>query len=202
MLDLKFLRTHRDRVEAGIALKGMSVDLARFYQIEERRLALLHQSEQLKASRNAASEEIAKLKKSGQDASGPIAEMRAVGDRIKELDEQLRQLEEESLNLAAWIPNLPHASVPPGRDATNNQVVRQVGDIPRFDFQPKPHWDLATNLGLLDFERASKIAGSGFLLFTGMGARLERALIGFMLDFHTTKHGYTEMSPPHVVRRA
>ena len=128
--------------------------------------------------------------------------MRALGDRVKELDEQLRQLEEESLNLAAWIPNLPHASVPPGRDAANNQVVRQVGELPKFDFEPKPHWELATNLGLLDFERASKIAGSGFLLFTGSGARLERALISFMLDFHTTKHGYTEMSPPHVVRRA
>ncbi|HTR96896.1 MAG TPA: serine--tRNA ligase [Candidatus Acidoferrales bacterium] len=201
MLDLKFLRNHRDKVEAGIALKGMSVDLSRFYQIEERRLSLLHENEQLKAKRNAASDDIARLKKSGQDAAAPIAEMRVLGERVKDLDEQLRQLEEESQSLAAWIPNLPHPSVPPGQDAAQNQVVRQVGQVPRFDFEPKPHWDLATRLGLLDFERATKIAGAGFLLFTGPGARLERALISFMLDFHVEKHGYREYAPPHVVRR-
>lgn len=202
MHDLKFLRSHRDQVEAGIALKGMQVDLARFYQIEERRLAVLHESEQLKARRNAASEEIARLKKAGDDAAGPIADMRALGERVKELDQELRRLEAESLDLAAWIPNLPHASVPPGRDASQNQVVRTWGEPPRFAFEPRPHWDLATRLGLLDFERASKISGSGFLLFTGRGARLERALINFMLDLHVDRHGYTEVSPPHVVRRA
>ena len=202
MLDLKFLRNNRDKVEAGIALKGMTVDLARFYQIEERRLQLIHEAEQLKARRNAASEDIAKLKKSGEDASAQIAEMRALGDRVKELDAELRQLEEESLNLSAWIPNLPHPSVPPGRDAAQNQTVRTWGERPKFDFEPKPHWDIATHLGLLDFERASKISGSGFLLFTGAGAKLERALINFMLDFHIDKHGYREVSPPHVVRRA
>ncbi len=202
MHDLKFLRGNRDKVEAGIALKGMTVDLTRFYQIEERRLALLHETEQLKARRNSASEEIAALKKSGQDASAQIAEMRALGDRVKELDAELRTLEEESTTLAAWIPQLPHASVPPGRDAAQNQLVRTWGEPPKFGFEPKPHWDLATSLGLLDFDRATKIAGSGFLLFTGLGARIERALINFMLDFHTTKHGYTEYSPPHVIRRA
>ena len=112
------------------------------------------------------------------------------------------QTSEQGITLAGWIPNLPHPSVPPGQDATQNQFVRQVGAIPKFDFEPKPHWELATSLGLLDFERASKISGSGFLLFTGMGARLERALIQFMLDFHVDKHGYREYSPPHVVRRA
>ena len=202
MLDLKFLRAHRDKVEAGIALKGMTVDLARFYQIEDKRLALLHETEQLKAHRNSASEAIAQLKKTGQDASAQIAEMRAVGDKVKELDEQLRTLEEESVSLAAWFPNMPHSSVPPGRDAAQNQVVRHWGEKPKFDFEPKAHWDLATDLGLLDFERASKISGSGFLLFTGMGARLERALISVLLDFHTTRHGYTEYSVPHVIRRA
>ena len=171
MHDLKFLRQHRDKVEAGIALKGAQLDLSRFYQIEERRLALLHETEQLKAKRNAASEEIARLKKTGAAAAGPITAMRELGDRVKELDQELRQLEEESTNLAAWIPNLPHPSVPPGSDATQNQVLRTWGTIRTFDFAPKPHWDLATNLGLLDFERAAKISGSGFLLFTGMGAR-------------------------------
>ena len=202
MLDLKFLRTHRDKVEAGIALKGASVDLARFYQIEERRLAVLHETEQLKAKRNSASEHIADKKKKGDDASADIAEMRELGDKVKDLDTELRQLEEESLSLSAWFPNLPHPSVPPGQDASQNQVVRHWGEKPSFDFEPKAHWDLATNLGLLDFERASKISGSGFLLFTGRGAKLERALINFMLDFHVEKHGYMEVSPPHVVRRA
>ena len=202
MHDLKFLRQHRDKVEAGIALKGVHLDLTRFYQIEERRLALLHETEQLKAKRNAASEDIARLKKSGADASGPIAEMRELGDRVKDLDQELRQLEEESTNLGAWIPNLPHPSVPPGSDASQHKVVRTWGTVRKFDFEAKAHWDLATSLGLLDFERASKISGSGFLLFTGRGAKLERALINFMLDYHVERHGYTEVSPPHVIRRA
>lgn len=202
MLDLRFLRTHRDKVEAGIALKGTQVDLARFYQIEERRLSTLHESEQLKARRNAASEEIAAAKKSGADASARIDEMRTLGDQVKAMDADLRQLEEESLELAAWIPNLPHPSVPPGSDASQNQTVRTWGEAPKFDFAPKAHWDLATDLGLLDFERAPRIAGSGFLVFTGLGARLERALISFMLDFHVDRHGYTELSVPHVIRRA
>ena len=202
MHDLKFLRNHRDKVEAGIALKGVELDLTRFYQIEERRLALLHETETLKAKGNAASEDIARLKKAGQDASAPIAEMRELRDKVKELDQELRLLEEESTNLAAWIPQLPHPSVPPGSDATANKVHRTWGSPAKFDFEPKAHWDLATDLGLLDFERAPKISGAGFLLFTGRGARLERALINFMLDFHTQNHGYTEVSPPHVIRRA
>ena len=201
MHDLKFLRNHRERVEAGVALKGMAVDLMRFYQIEERRLAVLHEGEMLKAQRNAASEEIARRKKAGEAAEDEIRAMREVGERIKVLDAELRTLEEESLELAQWIPNLPHETTPPGKDSTQNQVKRTWGELPAFDFEPKTHWDLATRLGLLDFERGPKIAGSGFLLFTGRGARLERALIGFMLDFHTTRHGYTEVSPPHVVRR-
>jgi seryl-tRNA synthetase len=202
MLDLKFLRNHRDKVEAGLALKGVAVDLQRFYAIEERRLGLLHETEQLKARRNSASEDIARKKKQGENADADIAEMRGVGDRIKALDAELKMLEEESEALAAWIPNLPDASVPPGHDAEQNQVVREWGTRPAFDFEPRPHWELATALGLLDFERAAKIAGSGFLLFTGFGAKLERALIQFMLDFHVERHGYTEVSPPHVVRRA
>jgi seryl-tRNA synthetase len=202
MHDLKFLRQNRDKVETGIALKGMAVDLDRFYTIEERRLAVLHETEQLKARRNAASEEIARRKRAGEDAQGEITAMREVGDRIKGLDAELRQLEEESEALAAWIPNLPHTSVPPGSGPEQNQQVRTWGEKPRFDFAPQPHWEIATRLGLLDFERAAKIAGSGYLLFTGRGAKLERALIQFMLDLHTRDHGYFEVSPPHVVRRA
>jgi len=202
MHDLKFLRQHRERVEAGIALKGASVDLQRFYQIEERRLAVLHETEQLKARRNAETEAIAQKKRARENADAEIASMREVGDHIKALDTELRTLEEESESLAAWIPNLPHESVPPGRDASQNRIVRSWGEPRTFDFEPKAHWDIATDLGLLDFERATKIAGAGFLLFTGLGARLERALINFMLDFHVQRHGYTEVSPPHLIRRA
>ena len=169
MHDLKFLRQNRERVEAGTALKGMGVDLARFYAIEERRLQLLHESEQLKARRNAASEEIAARKRRGEPADGEIQAMREVGERIKGLDTELRTLEAESESLAAWIPNLPHASVPPGRDAAQNQVVRTWGAQRSFAFAPRPHWEIAARLGLLDFERAPKIAGAGFLLFTGRG---------------------------------
>ena len=202
MHDLKFLRNHRERVEAGVALKGMTVDLARFYGIEERRLGLLHESEQLKARRNAVTQEVGALRQAGQPADELIRQGRELGDRIRDIDAGLKTLEEESAELAAWIPNLPHETTPPGKDATHNQVVRSWGEPPAFDFEPQPHWDLATRLGLLDFARAPKISGAGFLLFTGRGARLERALINFMLDLHTTRHGYTEVSPPHVVRRA
>jgi len=138
----------------------------------------------------------------GQSADAEIRAMREVGDRIKGLDTEIKKLEEESATLASWIPKLPHPSVPPGRDTAQNQLVRSLGAERNFDFEPFPHWDIATRLGLLDFDRAAKIAGSGFLLFTGRGARLERALIQFMLDFHTQRHGYTEVSPPHLIRRA
>ena len=202
MHDLKFLRQNRERVESGVALKGMTVDLGRFYGVEERRLDVLHRTEELKARRNATSEDIAGKKKAGENADADIRAMREVGDQIKELDLELKRLEEESEALAAWIPNLPHPSVPPGSGPEQNQRVRSWGTPRNFDFKPRPHWDLAAALGLLDFERAPKIAGSGFLLFTGLGARLERALISFMLDFHVQRHGYVEVSPPHVVRRA
>ena len=169
MHDLKFLRQNRDRVETGVALKGMTVDLGRFYAIEERRLAALRETEQLKARRNAASEEIARRKKSGEPAAAEIAAMRDVGERIKALDAELKQLEERSEALAAWIPNLPHPSTPPGKDAAQNQVVRTAGEIRAFDSPPRPHWEIATRLGLL--------------------------------DFHVRHHGYTEVWPPHLVRR-
>jgi seryl-tRNA synthetase len=188
-------------VEAGVAAKFADVDLGAYYRLDERRLELLRESEDLKARRNRASEEIARRKKAGQDASADITAMKAVSDRIKALDAELGQAEEELQKLAATIPNLPHESVPPGRDAAGNVQVRSWGEPPCFDFAARPHWEIATDLGLLDFARAPKIAGSGFLLFTGLGARLERALIQFMLELHVRRHGYTEVSPPHVVRR-
>jgi seryl-tRNA synthetase len=201
MLDPKLLRSQRARIVAGIALKHVDVDLDAYYAADERRLALLRETEELKARQNRASEEIARKKRAGEDAAADIAAMKAVSERVKLMTEELKRAEVEVARLAAWIPNLPHESVPPGKDARDNVQVRAWGEPRRFDFEPKPHWEIATELGLLDFVRAPKIAGSGFLLFTGRGARLERALIQFMLDLHTRRHGYLEVSPPHVVRR-
>ncbi|MCB1102642.1 MAG: serine--tRNA ligase, partial [Kiritimatiellae bacterium] len=148
------------------------------------------------------SKEIGIKKKAGEDSSGIQAEMREVGNRIALIDEQVRRLEEELAQLVLMVPNLPHASTPVGPDASGNVVVREVGTPRVFDFQPKPHWEIAEQLGLVDFKRAAKISGAGFTLFTGKGARLERALIQFMLDLHTREHGYTEVSPPVVVNPA
>ncbi|HEU4724321.1 MAG TPA: serine--tRNA ligase [Candidatus Eisenbacteria bacterium] len=200
MLDPKRIRAQIDLVREACRFKKTDVDLDRYLVREEKRREILVQVEGLKAERNKASEEIGKAKKAGKDAAEAVAAMKKVGDDIKALDGHLAEIEAELETLQHWIPNIPHASVPRA-EADGNVVVRSVGTPRTFDFTPKPHWDLATSLGLLDFERANKIAGGGFLLFTGRGARLERALIAFMLDFHTKHHGYTEVSPPHLVRR-
>src|SRR5690349_158642 len=201
MLDHKPIRAEIDLVREACKFKKTDVDLDLYLVREEKRREILVQVEGLKAEKNRASEEIGKAKKAGRDAAEAVAAQKKVGDDIKALDGQLTEIELELQILQHWIPNIPHASVPRA-EADGNVIVRAHGTPRTFDFTPKPHWELATSLGLLDFERAGKIAGGGFLLFTGKGARLERALINFMLDFHTTKHGYTEVSPPHVVRRA
>ncbi len=200
MLDPKRIRAQIDLVREACRFKKTEVDLDRYLVREEKRREILVQVETLKAEKNRASEEIGKAKKAGKDAAEAVGAMKKVGDDIKALDSHLAEIEAELQTLQHWIPNIPHESVPRA-EADGNVVVRTVGTPRTFDFAPKPHWELATSLGLLDFERAGKIAGSGFLLFTGRGARLERALINFMLDFHTKHHGYTEVSPPHVVRR-
>jgi len=201
MLDLKRVRTETDRVREAVGWKKCSVDIDRLLHLDEERRALLVKVETLKAERNKASEEIGKKKKAGQDASDAVAAQKRVGDEIKDLDGKLAELEQSIESIQVWIPNVPHESAPRAADATGNQVVASWGEIPTYSFEPKPHWELAESLGLLDFARAVKIAGSGFLLFTGKGARLERALIQFMLDLHTRKHGYIELSPPHLIRR-
>ena len=201
MLDLKRVRTETDRVREAVGWKKCSVDIDRLLHLDEERRALLVKVETLKAERNKASEEIGKKKKAGQDASDAVAAQKRVGDEIKDLDGTLAELEQSIESIQIWIPNVPHESAPRAADATGNQVVASWGEIPTYSFEPKPHWELAESLGLLDFARAAKIAGSGFLLFTGKGARLERALIQFMLDLHTRKHGYVELSPPHLIRR-
>ncbi len=199
MLDAKRIRTERRLVEEAIRFKKVPVDLDRYLQLDERRRELLVKAESLKHRRNEASEAIGKKKRTGEDASPAIAEMKEVGDEIKSLDSQLTEVDAELLQLVSWIPNVMHESVPRA-EADGNKVVRMVGEPKKFAFPAKPHWELASSLGLVDFERAGKIAGGGFLLFTGNGARLERALINFMMDLHARDHGYTEVWPPHLVK--
>jgi len=200
MLDLKRIRTETDRVREAIAFKKTQADLDRYLALDEERRGLMVEADGLKHERNAVSEEIGRLKKSGQDAGDKVRAMKQVGDRIKSLDARIAELETDLQGIVAWIPNVPHASVPRGEDATGNVIVREAGALRKFSFTPKPHWELAESLGLLDFERAGKIAGAGFLLFTGRGARLERALIQFMIDL-AVKRGYSEVWAPHLVRR-
>jgi seryl-tRNA synthetase len=200
MHDLRYLRGHRKEVEAGVRRKHVEVDLDGLYKAEAKRLELLGEVEELKRQRNQESERIGQLKKKGEDASDPIAEMKKVSQLIKETEGKQKHLEEKVHEIARWIPNFAHESVPDGEGEKDNVVVGEWGDTPRFDFKPKPHWEIAENLGVIDFERGSKIAGSGFPLFVGDGAKLVHALIQFMLDLHTTRHGYTQVHPPILVR--
>jgi len=201
MLDMKFIRDHLDQVEQRLASRGGELSLAGFRQLDERRRSLLTESESLKAQKNSASEEIAKVKDKSQVAD-KIAAMKEVSARIKALDDELKTVEEELHGLLLTIPNLPHPTTPIGRSEDDNVVVRSWGQPTSFDFEPKNHWELGEQLGILDFERAAKITGARFALSKGAGARLERALISFMLDLHSSEHGYTEVLPPFMVNRA
>ncbi|MHA0858265.1 serine--tRNA ligase [Paenibacillus sp. CMAA1364] len=200
MLDVKVLRGDFSRVEEALISRGKSVELiADFPQLDGRRRELLQESENLKSRRNNVSGEVAKLKKNGEDAQTLIEEMRVVSDQIKSLDEQVRELEVSIADLTMIIPNIPHGSVPQGTSELDNVEVRRNGEPKQFNFQPKAHWDIAQNLGILDFEAAAKVTGSRFTFYKGMGARLERALINFMMDLHSNEHGYEEMLPPYIV---
>jgi len=203
MLDPKLLRSEPERVRAALEGRGESTAaLDEFLELDKRRRELLVEVEQLKARRNAVSQEVAKLKKAGENADEIILEMRTVGDRIKELDDEVRGVEERTNYLLLCLPNMPHESVPAGLTEDDNVEIKKVGEIRGFDFEPKAHWDLATDLGIIDFEAAAKITGARFSFYKGAGARLERALINFMLDVHTGEHGYTEVLPPFIVNRA
>lgn len=202
MLDPRLIRANPDIVRQGIRNKKENeVALDEFLRVDQLWRGMLAEADQLKALRNTVSEQIAKMKKAGEDASAEISRMRDVSDRIKEMDGQIRELEDHLQRILLGIPNLPHESVPVGQDDKDNVTVREWGTPREFDFKPRPHWDLAKDLGMVDFERGSRISGSGFILYTGLGARLERALINFMLDLHTAKHGYTEVFPPVLVNR-
>ncbi len=202
MLDVKLLRNDYDRVKEALNRRGKALDeLAKFPALDVRRRELLQESEQLKNRRNVVSQEVAQRKKAGQDAEQLIKEMRDVSDRIKRLDEEIHGLEKEISDLLLSVPNIPDESVPDGKSEDDNVELRRWGDVPSFSFEPKAHWEIAQDLDILDFERAGKVTGSRFVFYKGAGARLERALINFMMDLHSGKHGYEEILPPHIVNR-
>ncbi len=205
MLDLRYVRENGEQVRAGLARRGITLDLTEFLALDAKRRAAQQEIETLRRKRNEVSEEIGRLKKAGQAAEDKVVEMRSVGDRIAELESSTREFEEAQRNILLTIPNIPHSSVPEGRDENDNKELRrwslQGGEPPSFSFEPKPHWDLAEYLDIIDFDRAAKITGARFALYKGFGARLERALINFMLDLHTTEHGYLEVLPPFMVNK-
>jgi seryl-tRNA synthetase len=202
MYDLTFFRNNLDEIQRRLATRGYQLDIHSFQELDRRRRQCVTEAEQLKAERNQASTEIAKLRKAGQDTTERQQQVRAIGDRIADLDSQVSQLDAEFRDFLARIPNLPAKSVPVGKDERDNQEVRRWGTPPEFAFQPKAHWDLGPELGILDLERATKVAGARFAVYWGIGARLERALINFMLDLHTREHGYQEVLPPFLVNSA
>ena len=206
MLDLKLVRERTEEVRAAIRRRGGEIDLGEFLALDEKRRKAQQEADDLRRKRNDVSEEIGRLKKTGQPADVQVAEMRAVGDSIAALEGVIREAEDAQRNILLNIPNIPHASVPDGRDETANVEVKRWSpdgtEPPKLSFEPKPHWDLAEYLDIIDFDRAAKITGARFALYKGMGARLERALINFMLDLHTTEHGYLEVLPPFMVNRA
>lgn len=204
MLDLKGVRQDPDEVRARLAVRGAEQEtretLERIGTLDEERRSLIGEGDALKARRNATSQEVAERKRRGEAADDIIAETRAAGDRIREIDARLRELEAEIGDLLLRTPNLPHPSVPPGGEESN-RVVRECGVIPELAFTPRPHWEIGAELGLMDLATGAKVAGSGFPAFRGPGARLQRALINWMLDLHSGEHGYTEVSPPFLVHR-
>jgi seryl-tRNA synthetase len=202
MLDAKLVRDNLETVQARLRERGARLDFGEFLAADEGRRRLLTEVEQIKHQRNTVSEEVGRRKKLGQEADTLIAEMREVGDRIKKLDQEVKDCEERIQRFLLTVPNLPHASVPVGTDSGNNAEVRRWGEPRRFDFTPKPHWEIGEALGILDFERASRMAQARFTVLIGMGARLERGLVNFMLDLHTKEHGYTEVFPPLLVNAA
>ncbi|MBS4197971.1 serine--tRNA ligase [Lederbergia citri] len=202
MLDIKLLRSNLEEIKVKLQHRGEDLtDLDKFETLDHKRREAIVKVEQLKSKRNEVSQQIAKMKKEKQNADDLIAEMRAVGDEIKELDTTIREVEEELDHLMLSIPNIPHESVPVGETEDDNVEIHKWGEVRDFGFEPKPHWDIAGDLGILDFERAAKVTGSRFVFYKGLGARLERALASFMLDLHIEEHGYEEIMPPYLVNR-
>ncbi|SMP58242.1 serine--tRNA ligase [Anoxynatronum buryatiense] len=202
MLDLKRIRNELETIKAAMERRGEAeVDLDAVVALDEKRRSLLQEVEQMKSEQNAVSREIPRLKKEGQDTAEIMAKMKDLSARIKDLDAEVAQVDSELYELMLRIPNVPHPDVPQGETDDDNVEVRQWGTPRTFEYETKAHWDLGTDLDILDFERAAKVTGARFVLYKGLGARLERALINFMLDLHTEHHGYQELMPPFMVNR-
>ncbi len=202
MLDIKFVRDNPEKVEQALKNRGASMSLAEFLGYEKERRELLAEVETLKNKRNTVSQEISKKKKAGENADDMIVEMREVGDRIGVIDAKVKETEAALAAIIMSIPNVPSETVPVGKDEHDNQEVRRWGTPREFAFEPKPHWEIGEKLGILDFERGGKVTGARFTFYKGLGSRLERSLINFMLDLHTKEHGYTEFFPPFIVNEA
>ena len=204
MLDLKYIRENVEKVKKMLRNRNLEdslSDLDELLRCDEERRSLLPEVEELRRKRNEASKEVGVLKKEGKDASELIEEMREIREKIQEMEESMRSQEARIREIVLSIPNMPHSSVPVGEDPSENVVVRTWGEIPEFDFEPAPHWEIGEALGILEFERAARLAGSNFVLFKGLGARMERAMINLMLDLHTQEQGYIEISPPFIANR-
>lgn len=202
MLDIKRLRTNFEEIKEILKTRGEDLSgLDQFEELDQKRRHLIQETENLKKQRNDVSKQIAELKREKKPADEFIKKMRDVGDKIKAFDDELREVEAALNELLLQIPNIPHESVPIGKDEDDNVEIRKWGDVRSFSFEAKPHWDLAAALDILDFERAAKVTGSRFVFYKGLGARLERALINFMMDLHADEHGYSEILPPYLVNR-
>lgn len=201
MLDIKFVRENPEKVEQCLKNRGSSMNLDEFLMVEKQRRSLLAEVEALKNRRNNVSGEVSRRKKNGENADDLILEMRSVGDSISKLDGQVKEVEAKLDAIIKSIPNMTHPSVPVGKDDNDNPTLRKWGTPRQFSFEPKAHWDVGENLGILDFERGAKVSGARFTFYRGLGSRLERSLINFMLDLHTAKHGYTEFFPPFIVNK-
>lgn len=199
MLDIRTLRQDPETARAKWASRGLEVDVTAIIALDDRRRALIAEVEGLQRERNSESKRIGQLKKAGEDAEDAMRAVREIGERISELDRERGEVDLRLNDQLMGLPNFPHDSVPEGRDADANEVVRKWGAPKEYDFEPKAHWDVAETLGIFEFQRAAAISGAGFACLTGSGARLSRALISFMLDLHTTKHGYTEVQVPFLV---
>lgn len=199
MLDIKMIRQNTDEIKERLATRGVKAEkIDALLEKDKRRRELLVETEGLKQKRNEVSAEIANAKRNKQDATDAIKEMREVGAKIKDLDEELEEVEATVKDMASRLPNLPNPTIPVGPDESANVELRKVGTPREFDFEPKAHWDIGEDLGILDFERGAKVSGARFVYYKGLGARLERAVYNFMLDEHA-KEGYTEMLPPYIV---
>ena len=202
MLDVRYVRDNFEAVKAKLAKRGEDIsEFDQFETLDQKRRELIAKTEELKSERNKVSEQISTMKRNKENADDAIARMRQVGDEIKALDEELRDVEEKFTHMMMRIPNIPHDSVPVGDTEDDNVTHRTWGEVPTFSYEPKAHWDIVTDLKLVDFERAAKVTGSRFAFYRGLGARLERALLNFMMDLHSEEHGYEEMIPPYMANR-